>query len=481
MNRSLLLSVLLASCLPPASALAADDRSSPGQSPPNILVFLIDDLGWRDLSCFGSTFYETPNIDKLAASGVKFTNSYSAHPVCSPTRASLMTGKAPQRLGILDWIHQPSKIHLSLKETTIGEAFRAKGYKTGYIGKWHLGEKDDQLPDHQGFEWMKCVNHAGQPASYFFPYKKKSKRGTYWDVPDLQDGKKGDYLTDALTDKALGFIETNKDKPFFLYFAHYAVHTPIQAPKKLVEKYKAKRKKMFGNTPTPKIGPGRYGNTWSRGRQDNPTYAAMIENLDTNVGRVLKKLEDLGIDGNTIVLFTSDNGGLCELRGMGVTCNLPARSGKGWNYEGGIRIPTIFSWKGHIKPATCALPIVSMDMYPTLLDLSGQPLLPEQHVDGLSLKSAIQGKPGKKLQTRAFYWTYPFRHGSGHKPSSAIHKGVWKLLDFKVGQPTVELYNLSEDIGEKHNLAEKFPERAKAMRTQLETWLEKTTRPNPAE
>ncbi len=470
----LLAAVLLPVCAPLASAAPAK------KSPPNIVVFLIDDLGWRDLGCFGSTFYETPNIDKLAASGMRFTNSHSAHAVCSPTRASLMTGKQPQRLGILNWIHQPSKIHLPLEETTLGEAFQAAGYTTGYIGKWHLGEKDDQLPDHQGFDWMKCVNHAGQPASYFYPYKKKFKRGTYWDIPDLEDGKKGDYLTDALTDKAIGFIEANKEKPFFLYFAHYAVHAPIHAPKKLVGKYRAKRKKMFGDTKTPKIGPGRYGDTWSRGRQDNPTYAAMIENLDTNIGRVIKKLDALGLADNTIVLFTSDNGGLCELHGMGATCNLPARSGKGWNYEGGIRIPTIFNWKGHIKPGVYHLPIASPDMFPTLLDLAGQPLMPGQHVDGRSLATVLKGAPDKALEDRAFCWSYPFDHGSGHKPSSAIQKGPWKLIHFEQGKPN-ELYNLDADIGEKKDLSDEHPERTKAMAGELKKWLAETAKPNPKE
>jgi len=459
--------LLAASLLPLAAAHAAPTH-------PNVVVFLIDDLGWADLGCYGSTFYETPNLDKLAASGVKFTHSYSAHSVCSPTRAAMMTGKAPQRLGILNWIHQPSNIHLPAKESTLGEAFQAAGYETGYIGKWHLGEKDNQLPSSNGFSWMKCVNHAGQPASYFFPYSRKSKRGTYWDVPDLQDGKKGDYLTDALTDKALGFIETNKEKPFLLYFAHYAVHTPIQAPKDLVEKYKTKRKKMFGDSPTPKVGPGRYGDTFTRGRQDNPVYAAMMESLDTNIGRVLKKLDALGLTDNTIILFTSDNGGLAETRNMGVTCNLPLRSGKGWNYQGGIRIPTIFSWKGHIKPGISSTPIVSMDVFPTLLDLAGQPLMPKQHLDGLSLKPALAGTPDKKLEDRSFCWTYPFGHGSGHKPSSAIQKGPWKLISFKTGKP-VELYNISEDIGEKNDISEKHPDRAKAMLAELNTWLKKTT------
>ena len=219
---------------------------------PNIVLFFIDDLGWADIGANGSKFHETPNIDKLANNGVNLKNSYSAHAVCSPTRAALMSGKAPQRVGITQWIHQPSHIHLKSEEFTIAEAFQSNGYTTGYIGKWHLGEKDEQLPTAQGYDWKKAVNRAGQPGSYFFPYIGRQNRGAFWNVPDLGDGKQGDYLTDALTDKALTFIDENKDSPFFLTFAHYAVHTPIQAPKDLVEKYKAKKLELFGDTKSPK-------------------------------------------------------------------------------------------------------------------------------------------------------------------------------------------------------------------------------------
>ena len=459
-----------------AAPLATGADAMP--KPPNVVVFLIDDLGWKDLGCTGSTFYETPNIDRLAAAGVRFTHSYAAHPVCSPTRAALMTGKAPQRLGILNWIHQPSDIHLAHRETTIGEAFQAAGYQTGYIGKWHLGEKDDQLPSSHGFSWMRCVNRAGQPASYFFPYKRQSKRGNYWDVPDLEDGQPGDYLTDALTDQALGFIEANRSRPFFLYFAHYAVHTPIQAPEQLVRKYEAKRRRFYRDTPTPKVGPGRYGDTYARGRQDHPVYAAMIENLDTNIGRVLKKLDELALTENTIILFTSDNGGLAETRKMGVTCTLPLRAGKGWNYQGGVRIPTIFAWRGHLRSATVSVPIVSMDMYPTLLELAGLPLRPQQHGDGRSLVPLLKGGADPALADRTFCWTYPFGHGSGHKPSSALQQGEWKLLHFQVGSP-VELYRLSDDPGEKHDLSGQYPEKTQALLAELNRWLKRTTRPNP--
>lgn len=463
----------IASCLIPITAASAQSAPAATQKP-NILVILIDDLGWADLSCYGSSFHETPNLDQLAKSGVRFTNSYSANPVCSPTRAALMTGKAPQRVGITQWIHQPSDIHLPAEETTLGEAFQQAGYQTGYIGKWHLGEKDEQLPSGNGFAWMKCVNRAGQPASFFYPYGKKNKRGNYWDVPDLDDGQQGDYLTDALTDKALQFIESSHkaEKPFLLYLAHYAVHTPIQAPKELVEKYKTKRAKLYGESKTGRI-PDRY-NTASRNRQDHATYAAMVENLDTNIGRLLNQLDQLKLRDNTIVIFTSDNGGHCHLKNPGVTSNLPLRSGKGWTYEGGTRIPTIVSWPGQINPAISDTPTISMDLYPTLLELSGQALKPEQHLDGLSMKSDIMGQTADSLKKRALYWTYPHNHGSGHKPSHAIRKGNWKLIHFDSDNSN-ELYKLDDDIGEKKDLAAKNPEKVKALHKELQAWIKRTT------
>ena len=433
---------------------------------PNVLVFFIDDLGSQDITVNGSTFHETPHIDKLAANGVNFTNSYSAHPVCSPTRAAMMSGKAPQRVGITQWIHQPSAIHLPLTEETIGETFKDAGYSTGYIGKWHIGEKDDQMPSGQGFTWMKAVNRAGQPASYFYPYNNKWK-GAFWDVPDLQDGKKGDYLTDAVTDKAIGFIEDNKKKPFLLYISHYAVHTPIQAPAKLVAKYKAKREKLYGNSKTP-FKAGRYGVRY-RTRQDQVAYAAMMENLDMNIGRVLKRLDELKLTENTIVVFTSDNGGHPV-----ITSNKPFKHGKGFNYEGGIRIPTIISWKGKITKAVSDVPIITMDMYPTLLKLAGIKRKPKQHLDGISITPLLKGRSNKKLKNRFLAWTYPHNHGSGHKPSSAIRKGNWKLIQFKVGKK-YELYNLKQDISEHQDMAETKPEKVKELSTLLNNWLKETT------
>ena len=434
---------------------------------PNVLILFIDDLGWTDIGVNGSTFYETPKIDALAASGVNFKRSYSANPVCSPTRAALMTGKAPQRVGITQWIGGKDKISLALSEVTIGEAFQESGYRTGYVGKWHLGKADSAQPQHQGFEYTKAVNRAGQPASFFYPFGKK-KGGS--SVPDLEDYKKGDYLTDALTDKAIDFIDQADDKPFFLCLAHYAVHTPIQAPADLVKKYEAKKQELLGKG-EPELKDEKYG-TRSRVKQGDPTYAAMIENLDTNIGRVMDHLSEKGMLENTIVVFTSDNGGLAHRKKEGgPTSNAPLRSGKAWNYEGGIRIPTIISWPGHVKPATSEAPVITMDMYPTLLDLAGLPPKPKQTLDGESLKEVMDGSDD--ISDRMLAWTYPHIHGSGHKPSDAILSKNWKMIRFESDEPT-ELYNLTEDIGEQDNLAKQNPEKVQELGKLLDQWLKET-------
>ncbi|MDA9260358.1 sulfatase [Puniceicoccaceae bacterium] len=434
---------------------------------PNVLIFFIDDLGWTDVGVNGSTFHETPHIDGLAASGVNFKRSYSANPVCSPTRAAMMTGKAPQRVGITQWIPTKSKIALPLSEVTIGEAFLEAGYRTGYIGKWHLGKENATQPQYQGFEYTKAVNRAGQPASFFYPFGKR-KGGS--SVPDLGNYKAGDYLTDALTDKAIEFIDQSSSKPFFLCLAHYAVHTPIQAPKPLVEKYEAKKLKLLGEG-KPELTDEKY-NTRSRAVQGDPAYAAMMENLDTSIGRVMEHLKTKGLLENTIVVFSSDNGGLAHRKQTGgPTSNAPLRSGKAWTYEGGIRIPTMISWQGKIQPATSEDPIITMDLYPTLLDLAGLPLKPEQHLDGQSLKPILDGADGNA--DRVLAWTYPHEHGNGHKPSDAILNKDWKLIRFENNEPS-ELYNLSTDISEQINLAKQNPEKVKDLEKQLDAWLKQT-------
>ena len=449
------------------SLFASGSRVSAEETKPNVLIFFIDDLGWTDLGVNGSSFYETPNIDALAASGVNFMHSYAANPVCSPTRAAMMSGKAPQRVGITQWIPSGSKIGLPLSEVTIGEAFLESGYRTGYVGKWHLGKEDKFQPQHQGFEYTKAVNRAGQPASFFYPFGKR-KGGS--SVPDLEDYKKGDYLTDALTDKALEFIDQPSDKPFFLCLAHYAVHTPIEAPKDLVKKYEAKKRETFGKE-KPKMKEEKY-NTLSRVEQGDPKYAAMVEDLDNNIGRVMEHLKEKGMLENTVVLFTSDNGGLAHRkRQVAPTSNAPLRSGKAFNYEGGIRIPTIISWPKTIAPGSSDAHIITMDMYPTLLDLAGLPLKPEQHLDGISLKPVLNGEAGD--EDRVLAWTYPHEHGNGHKPSDAIQTKDWKLIRFEGDEPE-ELYNLSEDLGEQTNLAKDNPEKVQELEKLLDKWLKET-------
>jgi len=437
---------------------------------PNVLIFFIDDLGVTDIGVNGSSFYETPHIDALAKSGVNFTNAYSAHPVCSPTRASLMTGKFPQRVGITQWI-SGNNGHLPLGEVTIGEAFKEAGYRTGYIGKWHLGKADRQQPSQQGFDHTVAVNRAGQPSSFFYPFK-SGKKPT--NVPDLEDYEKGDFLTDALADKSIDFISQKSEQPFFLCFSHYAVHTPIQAPEDLVKKYEAKRVEMYGE-PKFQLEMGKY-NKQVLTRQENSTYAAMMENLDTNIGRVMAALKESGKLENTIVVFTSDNGGLVHhTRDTGPTSNLPYRSGKAWTYEGGVRIPTIISWAGGIEPSVSETRMITMDFYPTLLELCELPLKPEQHLDGKSLKKVLGGESDSELEERFLAWTYPHRHGTGHQPSHAILKGDWKLIRFERDEPA-ELYNLSEDVGEKSNLADSNPDKLQELDVLLTQWLEETNR-----
>ncbi len=479
--------LLVISVLVPANGTEA--LESPGatslREQPNIVVFFIDDLGYKDLGCYGSTFHETPIIDDLAKRSVRFTDFYSANPVCSPTRASLMTGKAPQRVGITQWLNQPNDLHLPLDEVTIGEAFSSGGYRTGYIGKWHLGDKDNQQPREQGFTWMRCVNRAGQPGSYFFPFKRNNDKNNanripYWDVPDLDDRKSGDYLTDGLTDHALSFISENRDHPFFLCFAHYAVHTPIQAPQELVDRYKSKADKIS-------VTGSEYiverNDSRTRPVQNNPTYAAMMDNLDTNVGRVLDRLQELSLTNNTIIVFTSDNGGLSTLaakRGVGgPTSCVPLRAGKGWTYEGGIRIPTLICWPGKIKPAVSSTPGITMDLYPTLLELAGLDQRPEQHLDGHSLVSVLEGNPDNTLMNRFLAWTYPHEHGSGHTPSNAIRSGDWKLIQLTDDQTKTEnryeLYNLRDDIGEKVNLSVQHYDKTHELAKLLSEWIESST------
>ncbi len=463
-----------------ANAIAVCAQADADTRKPNVVVVFVDDLGWKDLGCYGSKFYETPNIDRLAEQGAMFSRAYSSCNVCSPTRASLMTGKYPQRVGFTSWLNplQPdgpnsAATHLPTSEITIGEAFQQAGYRTGYLGKWHIGSDKIGMPKQHGFDWQMATAKHGLPGSYFHPYQRKGLPTA--DVPDLQDGNPGDYLTDALTDKGIEFIKNTVaegKQPFFLILGHYAVHTPIQAPVNLVEKYEAKKNRIYGKTRLQMI-PERF-NHKVPARQQNPIYAGMMENLDTNVGKVIDALEELGMTKDTIIVFTSDNGGSCmpgswEKR---PTSNYPLRASKGWNYEGGIRIPTFITWPGKIPAMKTAEPVITMDLYPTLLELTGCKQLPKQTIDGRSLVPLIHGK--EKALNRSFLaWWYPHANGHGTQPCQAILKDGWKLVHW-INRNETELYHLDEDVGERNDLARKERGKTRELLETLNNWVEAT-------
>jgi arylsulfatase A-like enzyme len=435
----------------------------------NFVFMLIDDMGFKDAGCYGSTFYETPHIDNLAAEGMRFTNAYAACPVCSPTRASILTGKYPARINLTDWIpgrqangpRPDEKLigprfsqQMLLKELTLAEAFKDASYATCFIGKWHLGD-EMYYPEYQGFDKnIAGISYGWPVGGYFSPYKN----------PKIKDGPQGEYLTDRLTDEAIKFLTQNKDKPFLLYLSHYAVHTPLQSKKELTEKYQNKVAEM----PPPK-GP-RFlpeGKKEARQVQDHAVYAGMIQSTDESLGRITKKLKDLGLTENTAVIFMSDNGGLSTAEGS-PTSNLPLRAGKGWLYEGGIREPMIIKWPGRTKPAAiCHEPVISNDFYPTMLEMAGLPLRPSQHIDGLSLVPLLTG--AAKLYRNALYWHYPHYSNQGGSPAAAVRSGDYKLIEFYEDN-RVELYNLKDDISEKNNLAEKMPEKTAQLRKLLQMW-----------
>ena len=442
----------------------------------NFVFFLIDDLGWTDVSCYGSSFYETPNIDKLASEGMRFTEAYAACPVCSPTRGSILTGKYPARLGITQWIGgsnepTPYRHYMSLEEVTVAEVLKGRGYATGFVGKWHLGNKP-YYPEHQGFDINIGGDSSGAPPTYFWPYRRRNR--ALEEMPP--GGEEGEYLTDRLTDESLKFLEANKERPFLLYLSHYAVHTPIESKAALTDKYKAKAEKM----PKPK-GPRFipvYLRYKTRQVQDNPAFAGMVQSVDESVGRVMKKLEELGVADNTVVIFMSDNGGLSTVPREAPTSNLPLRAGKGWLYEGGIREPMIIKWQGVVRRGSvCREPVTSTDFYPTMLEMAGLPLMPEQHVDGVSLMPLLKNEG--KLKRKAIYWHYPHYHGSGNRPSGAVRAGDYKLIEWYEDN-SVELYNLRNDMGEKHDLAKEMPEKAAELRRMLHQWRRQMKAKMPA-
>ena len=442
---------------------------------PNVVFILVDDLGWSDLACYGSKSYKTPNLDKFAASGVRFTDAYAGGSVCSPTRAAIMTGRSPARLKITDWIpgarvKNPKllspKIHneLPYNEVTIAEVLKDNGYKTAYVGKWHLGG-DKFLPGTQGFDINIGGFHKGSPpGGYYSPYKN----------PYLADGPAGEYLPDRLTDESIKFIEQEKggDKPFFLYLSYYTVHTPIQASKKHLGMYK--------DSITKSSAPIKERDGKTLGSQSNAAYASMVTAMDENVGRLISKINEFGLDKNTIIIFTSDNGGLSTKKAPGPTCNLPLRAGKGWCYEGGIRTPLIIKAPG-VKSSVNNTPVISMDYFPTILELAGLEQKPKLHVDGLSLLNELKAN-GQKLSRGTLVWHYPHYHGSTWRPGAAIRSGKWKMVEFfESGEK--ELFNLDDDLGEHKNLASKYPEVLKELSAKMKKWrLENNAempKPNP--
>lgn len=434
------------------------------ESPLNVVFILVDDLGWTDLGCYGSSFYETPNIDRLAASGQLFTQAYAASPVCSPTRAAILTGKYPSRVGITDWIKGndpknrrllgPQDLHeLPLEETTLAEAMKAQGYATFFAGKWHLGD-EGYFPEQQGFDHNLGGHHMGQPpGGYYSPYEN----------PKLSDGPDGEYLTDRLTDESIQFLEAQQDDPFFLYLSYYTVHTPIQANRDYIEQFREKRAAL-GDTAVIRIPEHDF---LTVANQVNADYASMVYALDQNVGRLLDKLEALELMDRTLIIFTSDNGGLSTLANperIAPTSVRPLRAGKGWCYEGGIRVPLIVKLPGATAGRQIDLPVISMDFYPTVLEFAGLPLMPEQHQDGVSLLPLLkeEGSPVRDV----LFWHYPHYHGSGWKGGSSVRVGDWKLIEF-YEEEQVELYDLSKDLEESNDLADQYPEKAEELQRRL--------------
>lgn len=457
---------------------------------PNIIVILADDLGWTDLTSYGSTFYETPNLDKLASKGIRFTQGYTACPVCSPTRASLMTGKYPVKTGVTDWIKgrqengkampyekliaQPTAYQLALEEQTIGEYALQNGYKTFFAGKWHLGEDEKYWPDHQGFQYNKGGWSKGSPTGrindstggYFTPYSN----------PKLSDGPAGEYLTNRLTNECLEFIEQNKQSTFFLMYSLYAVHNPLQAPGDLIKKYEAKQKKI-GIQGKDRFAKDedwmKFETGWKRRLiQDNPVYAAMIENMDWNIGRITDKLKQLGIEDNTMVIFTSDNGGLSTSEGS-PTSNAPLRAGKGWLYEGGIRVPLMIYWKGKvIAGSTSNLPVCTADLFPTMAKAINENYQKNNEIDGEDIFQLL-ANPGT-YKSRKLFWHYPHYSNQGGKPGSAIREGNYKLI-YNYENKNVELYNLADDIAEKNNIAGSNRQLVKRLEKKLFNWLKESS------
>ncbi len=467
--------------LPTALAQEAKSTNETNKKQPlNFVFFLVDDLGYMDVGCNNpKTFYETPNIDSLAKQGVRFTNGYAANPVCSPTRFSIMTGKYPSRADATNFfggrrpeLFAPAKAtdRMPLTETTLAQALKESGnYATFFAGKWHLGPTEEYWPENRGFD----VNRAGWreggpygPGRYFVPYGN----------PRLTDGPEGEHLPDRLATEACAFIEQNKNQPFLTYIAFYSVHTPLVSRPDLIAKYEAKAKTLgLDQIPRPEqFTEEEQAALTDRARrvrsvQTHTTYAAMVESMDLAIGKVISKLDELGLTENTAIIVMSDNGGLASSEGS-PTSNLPLRGGKGWVYEGGIREPFIIRWPGVADHGrTENTPVISTDFYPTILEMAGLPAQPTQHLDGISLVPLLRAPDENTPVHDALYWHYPHYSNQGGFPGGAIRIGDWKLIErYEDGQ--VNLYNLGTDLGELHDLAAQNPERVETMRAQLHAW-----------
>jgi len=475
--RAVLAAAVCVACL---SACAAETPAEP----PNIVFLLVDDLGAMDIGAFSpDTFYETPNIDRLAAGGMRFTRGYAANPVCSPTRFSIMTGRYPTRVGATNYFAgrreekfapAPLNDRMPLEEYTLAEALRDGGYSTAFLGKWHLGPTEEFWPLAQGFDVNVGGHRGGMPRSYFSPYSN----------PTLEDGPENEHLTARLTDEALalldGYAADEEGKPFLIYLSYYTVHTPLRAPADLIEKYAARAGVDVGAPASPDDFADEE-QIWPRDEprrvrevQNHAVYAAMVETLDASVGRILDRLDVLDLAENTIVVFFSDNGGLSTAEGS-PTSNLPLRGGKGWLYEGGIREPMIVRWPAVAAAGgVTAAPVISTDFYPTLLEAAGIDLPPESEVDGTSFLDILRGGDAgaaavAAASERDLFWHYPHYANQGGFPGGAIARGRYKLIErYEDGQ--VHLYDLDADVGERNDRAAGQPERVAEMRARLHAW-----------
>lgn len=447
--------LLVGICLLGLACTKPGKRSGETSAQPNIIFILADDLGWSELGCYGNQFNETPHLDKLAREGMLFTQAYAAAPVCSPSRAALLTGQYPARVGITDYLRPEESIHLSTDHITLPEMLQQQGYHTGIVGKWHLtgyakaGAKEVG-PDQHGFnETIIAENEGIAWGSYFHPYHFNK------DIQQKLPGK--EHLVDRANAEALEFMQRNKEKPFFLYLSHYAVHTALAGKEELVKKYEQK----------PNAGKGPLA------RRNNPHLAAQLEAMDTGVGMIRQKLEELSLAKNTVIIFTSDNGGESDWA-KAVTTNAPLRGGKSTLYEGGIRVPLLVVWPGQAKAGSRSnVPVITTDFYPTMLEMAHIKPDPRQLLEGVSLVPLLNGTKAS-LPRETLYWHYPLKekHFLGGTSAAAIRQKDWKLIQLYATGGT-ELYNLHDDTGEKNNLAKANPEKVKELSAKLQEWQTK--------